>query len=49
MALVLGMLAFAVVLGVNARRLGAGLYVLIFAVAVVAALAFLFLYYRLFF
>lgn len=49
MELTIGMLAFAVLLGVTVKRVSLEVYAAIFLVAVVTSVMFLFLYYRLFF
>jgi hypothetical protein len=49
MELTVGLLAFAIVLGVTVKRVGLEVYAALFLVASVASVVFLFLYYRLFF
>ena len=49
MALVLAILAFALVLGVSVRSSGPWVYTLLFLFALMVAIAYKLLYYRLFF
>jgi len=49
MPLVLALLVFSVILGITVPRVGLELYAALFAVAALASVAFLFLYFRLFY